>query len=47
MDILRADKKRHQLQLFTGIAHGFALRGDINNPYDRKSSSCWLINNCR
>jgi hypothetical protein len=38
---MRTEKKRHQLQLFTGIAHGFALRGDMNNPYDRKFLQCW------
>ncbi len=36
MDILQTEKKSYQLQLFTKIAHGFALRGDLNNPYDRK-----------
>ncbi|TAQ84209.1 hypothetical protein B7494_g7467 [Chlorociboria aeruginascens] len=36
LDIMQAEKKTHQLQLFTDIAHGFALRGDLNNPYDRE-----------
>ncbi|PHH77186.1 hypothetical protein CDD82_3633 [Ophiocordyceps australis] len=35
IDILRTEKKTWQLQLFTDIDHGFALRGDMDNPYQR------------
>lgn len=34
IDILREDKKRYQLQLFCGVEHGFALRGNMENPYE-------------
>lgn len=36
MDILEEVKVPHQLQLFSGVKHGFALRGDMNDPYERK-----------
>lgn len=32
-------KKHFQVQLFSGVEHGFALRGDMDNPYERKSSA--------
>ncbi|KAK3675168.1 hypothetical protein LTR78_005102 [Recurvomyces mirabilis] len=35
VDILQAGKKPFQVQLFQGVEHGFALRGDPNNPYER------------
>lgn len=38
MDILQTEKKTYQLQLFSGVEHGFALRGDMSNPYERKSA---------
>jgi hypothetical protein len=34
---MQAEKKQFQVQLFQGVEHGFALRGDINNPYERTS----------
>ena len=34
VDIMQAEKKRFQVQLFQGVEHGFALRGDVNNPYE-------------
>lgn len=39
MDILQREKKTWQLQLFSGVEHGFALRGNMDNAYERK---CWL-----
>lgn len=36
LEILEAEKKSYQLQLFTGVEHGFALRGDMENPYERE-----------
>ncbi|KXS98429.1 hypothetical protein AC578_1770 [Pseudocercospora eumusae] len=35
VDIMIEDKKEYNLQLFHGVAHGFALRGNLNNPYER------------
>lgn len=35
VDILIEGKKPYQLQLFSGVEHGFALRGDMKNPYER------------
>jgi len=35
LDILRAGKKKYQLQLFTGVEHGFALRGNMEDPHER------------
>ena len=29
------DKKQYQVQLFQGVEHGFALRGNMSNPYER------------
>lgn len=29
------DGKTYHLQLFSGVQHGFALRGDMNKPYER------------
>lgn len=37
LDILESGNKTYQLQLFSGVSHGFALRGDMNNPYERMS----------
>jgi hypothetical protein len=30
LDILRAENKTHELQLFHGVEHGFALRGNMD-----------------
>ncbi|KAI1492806.1 alpha/beta-hydrolase [Biscogniauxia mediterranea] len=35
ISILTENKKQYHLQLFSGVEHGFALRGDMNNPYER------------
>ncbi|OIW34270.1 alpha/beta-hydrolase [Coniochaeta ligniaria NRRL 30616] len=35
LDILQAEKKTWHLQLFSEVEHGFALRGDPNDPYQR------------
>lgn len=37
LDILQKDKKRYHFQLFQGAAHGFAVRGDPADPYQRKA----------
>lgn len=36
MDILQSRKKTYHLQLFSGVEHGFALRGNMDNPYERE-----------
>lgn len=36
---MQAGKKMYQLQLFSSVEHGFALRGDMKDPYQRKSPS--------
>ncbi|KAH9826986.1 Dienelactone hydrolase family [Teratosphaeria destructans] len=35
VDIMQAEQKRFQVQLFQGVAHGFALRGNPEVPYER------------
>lgn len=35
IDMLREDKKDYQLQLFSKVAHGFALRCNLDDPYER------------
>lgn len=53
VDMLIADKKPYHVQLFSGVEHGFALRGNQDDPYERwaKEQSlrgivdwfdCWL-----
>jgi dienelactone hydrolase len=37
VDIMQAEQKVFQVQLFQGVEHGFALRGDVNNAYESKS----------
>jgi hypothetical protein len=37
--------KDYQVQLFHGVEHGFALRGDVENAYERKFS--YLVMNLR
>jgi hypothetical protein len=34
-EIIDTEKKDYQLQLFHSVAYGFALRGNIHNPYGR------------
>lgn len=38
LDILQEEKKAYHYQLFAGVEHGFALRGDPNDPYQRKQT---------
>lgn len=45
IDILQEDKKTYQLQLFAGVQHGFALRGDQNDPYQREFGG--YVHTCR
>lgn len=33
---MEKEKKEYQLQLFSGVEHGFALRCDLSKPYERK-----------
>jgi len=33
VDIMQAEKKKFQLQLFQGVEHGFAVRGSDSDPY--------------
>ncbi|KAH6954606.1 hypothetical protein DER45DRAFT_586028 [Fusarium avenaceum] len=35
LDILQSQKKIYHYQVFSGVEHGFALRGDPNDPYQR------------
>ena len=35
---MQAEKKQFQVQLFQGVEHGFALRADLNNAYERTFS---------
>jgi len=35
VDILSQGKKPYGLQVFSGVEHGFALRGDMKSPYER------------
>ncbi|KAJ0116590.1 hypothetical protein J7T55_009740 [Diaporthe amygdali] len=35
VDILIEDKRQYHVQLFSGVEHGFALRGNQNDPYER------------
>lgn len=36
IDMLIEDKRDYSLQLFGKVEHGFALRGNQNDPYERK-----------
>lgn len=36
IDMLMEDKKVYHLQLFSGVEHGFALRGNQDDPYERE-----------
>jgi len=40
--ILDAAYKPYHLQLFSGVQHGFALRCDLNKPYERE----WSLAGC-
>jgi hypothetical protein len=37
LDLLRAGSTQFHLQLFANVEHGFALRGNMENPYERTS----------
>ncbi len=37
--LLAQDKKTYHVQIFSGVAHGFASRGDLNDPYQRESQN--------
>lgn len=41
IDLLIEGRKEYQLQLFHGVAHGFALRANLNVPYEREF--CFVI----
>lgn len=36
-DILHESKKPYNVQLFSSVEHGFALRGNMENPYESES----------
>lgn len=38
IDILNAGHKKYHLQLFSGVEHGFALRGNPDDPYERMNT---------
>jgi dienelactone hydrolase len=35
LDILDEGKKTYNVQLFQGVSHGFALRADLDDPWQR------------
>lgn len=37
LDLLHTGNTPYQLQLFANVEHGFALRGNMENPYERES----------
>jgi dienelactone hydrolase len=37
LDLLHTGNTPYQLQLFANVEHGFALRGNMENPYGRES----------
>lgn len=41
--MLIEDKKDYALQLFAKVEHGFALRGNQNDPYERKYSLLRIV----
>lgn len=34
VDILQSGGRKYHLQLFQGVSHGFASRGDLDDPYE-------------
>lgn len=36
---MQKEKKIYHYQLFAGVEHGFALRGDPEDPYQRKPNN--------
>lgn len=42
LDILEREQKRYHVQLFQGVGHGFAVKGDPKDPYQSESSDCFL-----
>ncbi|KAF2481433.1 Alpha/Beta hydrolase protein [Neohortaea acidophila] len=43
VDIMQEEKKRFQVQLFQGVEHGFALRCDLNDPWQKYTKEQSLI----
>lgn len=41
IDILQSEGKKYHLQLFQGVSHGFASRGDLDDPYE--SEFFWFM----
>lgn len=35
-DVLQREGKRYHVQLFSGASHGFAVKGDPEDPYQSK-----------
>ena len=35
-ELLTAGKRTFHIQLFSGVEHGFALRGNMEDPYERE-----------
>jgi hypothetical protein len=42
IDIMRAGEKQWHTQLFTGVRHGFALRCNLDVPYERRHTFLFL-----
>lgn len=43
LEIMQEENKTYQLQLFSGVEHGFALRGNMENHYERKALETHLL----
>jgi dienelactone hydrolase len=45
IDILHSSHKTYHLQLFSGVEHGFALRGNPDNPYECMNNTLEMFQN--
>ncbi len=45
LTILQEEKKAYNFQVFSGVEHGFALRGNMDNPYERRFPAVlsWVV----
>ncbi|CEL04561.1 Putative Dienelactone hydrolase [Aspergillus calidoustus] len=47
LQILQQENKTYHYQLFSGVEHGFALRGDPGDPYQRKAPCSRVQLSCK